>query len=67
MRLHINGQIVEVPDTVMTVTELLEHFELAGKMLVVELNQTILQKEDHAQAALSEGNKIEIVHFVGGG
>jgi len=67
LKLHINGQTVDVPDSVTTVTELLEHFELAGKMLVVELNQSILQKEDHAQAALAEGYKIEIVHFVGGG
>ncbi|MEW9700846.1 sulfur carrier protein ThiS [Paenibacillus sp. SI8] len=67
MKLHINGQTVDVPDTVTTVTRLLEHFELTGKMLVVELNQTILEKEQHALAALSEGYRIEIVHFVGGG
>nr|WP_240343961.1 sulfur carrier protein ThiS [Paenibacillus sp. SYP-B3998] len=59
--------MVDVPESVSTVVELLEHFELTGKMLVVELNQTILQKEEHASAALSEGHKIEIVHFVGGG
>ncbi|WP_405030815.1 sulfur carrier protein ThiS [Paenibacillus hexagrammi] len=44
MKLHINGQSVEVPDSITTVTELLAHFDLADKMLVVELNQAILQK-----------------------
>jgi len=67
VKLHINGQTVDVPDMVTTVTELLVHFELQGKMLVVEHNQTILQKEEHAQTELAEGHRIEIVHFVGGG
>ncbi|MFC5446976.1 sulfur carrier protein ThiS [Paenibacillus aestuarii] len=65
--MHINGQTVDVPDTITTVTELLAHFDLLGKMLVVEHNQTILQKEDHTQTELAEGHRIEIVHFVGGG
>lgn len=67
MKLHINGQNVEVPDTIRTIEELLTHFELQEKMLVVEHNQNILQKEDHENTGLSEGHKIEIVHFVGGG
>ncbi|BFT75544.1 MULTISPECIES: sulfur carrier protein ThiS [Paenibacillus] len=67
MKLHINGQSVEVPDAIRTIEELLAHFELQEKMLVVEHNQNILQKEDHVKTELSEGHKIEIVHFVGGG
>ncbi|UKS25226.1 sulfur carrier protein ThiS [Paenibacillus sp. HWE-109] len=67
MKLHINGESVEVPDTIRTIDQLLEHFALGEKMLVVEHNQAILQKEDHAEAQLSEGHQIEIVHFVGGG
>lgn len=67
MKLHINGQNVEVPDTIRTIEELLAHYELQEKMLVVEHNQNILQKEDHMKTELSEGHQIEIVHFVGGG
>ncbi|SDN39364.1 sulfur carrier protein [Paenibacillus sp. yr247] len=67
LKLHINGQSVDVPDEIRTIGELLEHFELSEKMLVVEHNENILQKEDHVKAKLSEGHKIEIVHFVGGG
>ncbi|MBA2943027.1 thiamine biosynthesis protein ThiS [Paenibacillus sp. CGMCC 1.16610] len=67
MKLHINGQSVEVPDAIRTIEELLAHFELQEKMLVVEHNQNILQKEDHVKTELAEGHKIEIVHFVGGG
>ncbi|MGG1513928.1 sulfur carrier protein ThiS [Paenibacillus oryzisoli] len=67
MKLHINGQGVEVPDGIRTVVDLLEHFSLGEKMLIVEHNDAILQKEDHAGAQLAEGHRIEIVHFVGGG
>ncbi|MCY9664945.1 sulfur carrier protein ThiS [Paenibacillus alginolyticus] len=67
MKLHINGQSVDIPDSIRTIEELLAHFELSEKMLVVEHNENILQKEDHAKVELSEGHKIEIVHFVGGG
>ncbi|MDQ0891104.1 sulfur carrier protein [Paenibacillus sp. V4I9] len=67
MKLHINGQSVDIPDSIRTIDELLAHFELSEKMLVVEHNENILQKEDHVKAELSAGHKIEIVHFVGGG
>ncbi|MGO4275588.1 sulfur carrier protein ThiS [Paenibacillus sp. TAF58] len=65
--MHINGQNVDIPDSIGTIEELLAHFDLSEKMLVVEHNGNILQKDDHVKVELSEGHKIEIVHFVGGG
>ncbi|NBI29313.1 sulfur carrier protein ThiS [Chengkuizengella marina] len=67
MKLHINGENVEVPSSISSVTELLAHFELQDKVVIVELNHDILQKENHAQTNVSDGDRIEIVHFVGGG
>jgi len=67
MKLQINGEALEVPDTVTTVTGLLEHYQLGGKMLVVELDGVILDQTAHGHTKLPEGSKIEIVHFVGGG
>ncbi|MCD1260526.1 sulfur carrier protein ThiS [Paenibacillus athensensis] len=67
MRLQINGDALEVPDHVATVTELLEHFQLGNKMLVVELDGVILDRNVHGDTRLPAGSKIEIVHFVGGG
>lgn len=67
MELIINGHPTGIPDSVKTVEELLLHLGLQDRMLVVELDQTILEKAAHPNALLSEGNKIEIVHFVGGG
>ncbi|NDI34895.1 sulfur carrier protein ThiS [Chengkuizengella sediminis] len=67
MKLHINGENVEVPSSISFVTELLAHFQLEEKVVIVELNHDILEKENHARTNISDGDRIEIVHFVGGG
>lgn len=56
-----------MPDTVTTVTELLRHFELNQKVIIVEKNAEIIEKAKHAEILVSHGDKIELVHFVGGG
>lgn len=67
MKVVINGEGIQLPDTVNTVSLLLKHFELEQKVVIVELNQTILDKSMHAETVLTDGDRIEIVHFVGGG
>ncbi|MRH41831.1 sulfur carrier protein ThiS [Aquibacillus halophilus] len=67
MELVINGDKVEVPSTVETVTNLLQNFEVDQKVVIVELNGTILEKKSHQESRLSDGDRIELVHFVGGG
>ena len=67
MDLVINGDKVEVPNTVETVSNLLQHFELQQKVVIVEWNGTILEKVSHQETKLCDGDKIELVHFVGGG
>jgi sulfur carrier protein len=67
MNLWINGEKVDVPKPVETVTNLLAYYSLQEKIVIVELNHEILEKSAHAQTRLSDGDRIEIVHFVGGG
>lgn len=67
MKLIINGDVVELSNEVRTIQDLLTHFNLQDKGAIVELNREILEKSEHAEAYLSDGDKIEIVHFVGGG
>jgi sulfur carrier protein len=67
MNLQINGDQVTVPGTVQNVADLLQNFGLQNKVVIVEINQTILEKSAHAETRLSDGDRIEIVHFVGGG
>lgn len=67
MNLKVNGRQVDVPSDIKTVANLLLHLGLETKIVVVERNQNILQKEDHQDTSVFEGDQIEIVTFVGGG
>ncbi|PGZ95312.1 thiamine biosynthesis protein ThiS [Bacillus pseudomycoides] len=67
MNLKINGKQVDVPREVKTVADLLVHLGLEMKIVVVERNQDILQKDDHQDTSVFDGDQIEIVTFVGGG
>ncbi len=58
---------MQVPAACATVAELLVHFGLDRKIAVVEHNLRILQKNDYSGVQLAAGDRIEIVHFVGGG
>jgi thiamine biosynthesis protein ThiS len=51
----------------MTVAELIEHLELAGTRVAVELDRAIVPRAEREQAHVSDGAVVEIVHFVGGG
>ena len=50
-----------------TVRSLLESLELHPGMVVVELNREILERDSYEDFHVSEGDTIELVHFVGGG
>ncbi|AQX55973.1 sulfur carrier protein ThiS [Priestia flexa] len=67
MNLIINGKSVDIDSSIQTVSQLLESRDLHEKVVIVELNKKILQKQDHEKALLSEGDLLEIVSFVGGG
>lgn len=67
MKLHINGEEVTVPKTIATITDLIDHFKIKNPVFIVEHNENILEKEDHAETKIKEGDKIEFVQFVGGG
>ncbi|RAV17646.1 sulfur carrier protein ThiS [Paenibacillus contaminans] len=66
MRLTVNGELRDVPD-VGTVSELLTAFKLENKILVVELNRAIIDRNSYGDTKLQDGDQVEIVHFVGGG
>lgn len=51
----------------LTVEQLLRDFELQPKMIVVEHNGDILRREKYGDVGVSEGDALELVHFVGGG
>ncbi|BCB03820.1 sulfur carrier protein ThiS [Bacillus sp. KH172YL63] len=67
MELRINGQPVTVPDTIVTIDDLIHHFKLNQRMIIVEQNRNILIKENHQKTTVQNGDHIELVQFVGGG
>lgn len=58
---------MEIGDELNRVDKLLQSFNLQVKTVVVELNRNILTKDHHETTPLREGDRLEIVHFVGGG
>ncbi len=62
----INGRSETLPDEV-SVSALLEARGLVGKRVAVERNGEIVPKGQHADTALADGDRVEIVVAVGGG
>lgn len=62
----INGESRELSEE-SRVSDMLAAFKLDSKILVVEVNRTIIDKTLYDQTQLQAGDQIEIVHFVGGG
>lgn len=67
MNLQVNGKTSEVPNSVTTVSQLLSYYELNNKVVIVELNESIVDKEKHEETVVQDGDRVELVHFVGGG
>jgi sulfur carrier protein len=62
----INGQEREVPHP-LALDGLILHLALAPERLAVELNREIVRRANWPRTMLAEGDRVEIVHFVGGG
>lgn len=66
LRVVINGEARELP-AVGSVAALLAQLGLDPRRVVVERNRTIVRRGDLDATPVSDGDRIEIVHFVGGG
>ena len=66
MQLFVNGKPTDLPAD-LTARQLVERLELAGKRIALEVNGEILPRSSYAERRLREGDKIEIVHAIGGG
>ncbi len=65
MRLVINGE--ERNCAASTLEALIEELGMKGDRVAVELNREIVPRTNWQAAALNDGDRLEIVHFVGGG
>ena len=66
MRLVINGEERQV-GTKTTVKQLLASLGLADTLVAVERNEEVIPRARHESTELDEGDRVEVVHFVGGG
>lgn len=66
LQLHLNGQPHRT-DAPCTVADLLAREHLAERRVAVEVNGAIVPRSAHATHALMDGDRIEIVHALGGG
>jgi len=65
LRIHVNGEPREV--TAATILALVEDLGLDVRKVAVERNLEIVPRSLHGTTALAEGDRIELVQFVGGG
>ncbi|MFP5441512.1 MAG: sulfur carrier protein ThiS [Gammaproteobacteria bacterium] len=66
MNIFVNGEARAVDDGC-TIAALLAQLGLAGQRLAVEVNEEIVPRSTHAQHVLAAGDRVEIVHAIGGG
>lgn len=66
MKLQINGEAKSF-DGPLTLAALISQMALKPDRVAVELNRDIVPREQWAQTNLADGDRLEIVHFVGGG
>ncbi len=66
MKVVINGEAREIAKQV-NLLELLKEFSMPSERIAIELNREVVRKKDWESILVNEADKIEIVHFVGGG
>lgn len=66
LNLRINGEDREVADNV-SLTELVAQLDLTPARIAIELNQNVVRRANWPSTVLKENDRLEIVHFVGGG
>jgi thiamine biosynthesis protein ThiS len=66
LRVYINGESKEVSGKP-SLAELISQLELPPARIAIELNREVMRRSDWGTTVLRDDDRIEIVHFVGGG
>jgi thiamine biosynthesis protein ThiS len=66
MKLQINGEARDF-NPPLTLAGLVEQLDMKADRVAVELNRNIVPREQWLGTSLADGDRLEIVHFVGGG
>lgn len=66
MEIIVNGETRQVPDS-FTAAQLVEAMGLSGQRIAMEVNLEIVPRSTYENHAFQPGDRIEVVHAVGGG
>ncbi len=66
MNITLNGQAKQLPDA-LNISEMVEEFCKDKAPVIAEVNGKIIKKLQWSKIVLKEGDRIELVSFVGGG
>ncbi len=66
MTIVINGEETRVPEDAV-LSEVLQLFDLPAQRIAVELNRSVVRRTDWDKIRIGANDRIEIIHFVGGG
>lgn len=66
MRIQVNGEARDVEEN-MSLAALVARLSLKAEQVAIELNQNVVRRRHWASTMLQTDDKVEIVHFVGGG
>ena len=66
IKIKLNGKFIKIQDKT-TLLSLIKKLKVPIKKVAIELNQTIVNKKSLGKIKVKKNNRIEIVHFIGGG
>ena len=66
MRVYVNGEVKELCGPI-SLAELITQLDLPATRIAVELNRNVVRRGDWNSMTLHDDDRLEIVHFVGGG
>ena len=66
IKIRVNGKVKSISDNY-SVSDLVKNLKIPMKKVAIELNQEIIDKKNIGKINLKKNDKIEIVHFIGGG
>jgi thiamine biosynthesis protein ThiS len=66
IEIRVNGKIKSISDKY-KMSDLVKNLKIPMKKVAIELNQEIIDKKKINKISLKKNDKIEIVHFIGGG
>jgi sulfur carrier protein len=67
MKIHCNGEILHLPDSVRTVKDFLEYKEISLKGKAIALNNQVIQKSNAEKIQIKENDNILIITATQGG